>query len=99
MHSVLCVQLRLCVCVCVCVCVCLYVCVTKNVHLHAHLPFNIFAKGTYCSLIHFICHQRCLLYLLSHTQSAIHSISIYAIVPQDSQELFRNIKLLTVLPA
>ena len=52
------------------------VCVTKK-HLFTHLSVKcLYEKYAYCSLIHFICHQRCLLDLLSHTESTILLISI-----------------------
>ena len=53
------------------VCVCVCVCVTKKPSF-THLPVACLReKDAYCSLIYFIiCHQRCLLDLLSRTESA-----------------------------
>ena len=62
------------------VCVCVYVCMTKK-HLFTHLLAKCLCKkDTYCSLIYFTCRQRCLLDLLSHTESAISDVSIHVIV-------------------
>ena len=62
--------------------VCVHVgCVTKNL-LFTHLLVKfLHEKGTNCSLIHFICHQRCLLDLLNHKRMQLHDFSS---VPRDS---------------
>ena len=47
------------------------VCSQKSI-LFTHLPVKCLReKDAYCSLTHFICCQRCLLDLVSHTKSAI----------------------------
>ena len=72
---------------CVCLFVCVYVCDQEMFidTLTGHdecLP----EKDAYCSFIHFICHQRCLLDLLSCKESTIpHAyVSIHVIVPWGS---------------
>ena len=76
-------RIQLCVCVCVCVCVW-----PKKIYLHTSLISS--QNDSYCSLIHFICHPRYLLDLLSHTESVILLIFTYAIVPRVSGDLLKQ---------
>ena len=83
---------ELCIWSCLFVCVCyMCMCVTKK-HLFTHLPVKCLCeKGAYCSFIYIICRQRCLLDLLSCTESGIPFVPIHAIVPQRSSGTFQNI--------
>ena len=75
----------------VCVCV-TCACVWPKKHLFTHLPVKCLCeKDAYCSFIYIICRQRCLLDLLSCTESGIPFVPIHAIVPQRSSGTFQNI--------
>ena len=58
--------------------VCLCVCATKK-HPFTHLPVSIFTKIVYATHLHCVCHQICLLDLLSLIESTIPNISIHVI--------------------
>ena len=78
------------VCVCVCVCVCVWL---KIVFLQTYWS-NVFAKRMHTarsSTLHTVCHQRCLLDLLSCTESAIPLISIHTIVPVGLRGIFETL--------
>ena len=73
-----CVRVHVCVCVCVCACTCACtcVCVTKK-HPFAHLHCTSQMYSWKWCILHFICCQRCLLNLLSHTESAIYMYIVF----------------------
>ena len=76
---------------CVCLFVCVYVCdqETSIDTLTGH-DKCLLEKDAYCSFIHFIFRQRCLLDLLSRKESAIPRahVSIHAVVPRGSPGRF-----------
>ena len=64
----------------------LCVCDQKNTHSHIYQS-NVFMKRMHTAHTFILCHQRCLLDLLSHTESAIRLVSIHAIVPHTQTQL------------
>ena len=83
----------------VCVCVSVCVCVTKTMFVYT-LTSQISLQKRHILLAYPlymtpIWRQRCLLDLLSHTESAISLIAIHTIIPQGSPGIFQNITVKT----